>query len=220
MTQPRRRRNKPRRGRKPSHAPVREANLVSGFPRTQRVTLTYAETIVIHGTASVLNTSTQYRANGAYDPKVAVGGDTPFNFATWSRMFNHYVVMASRITFRIGHSGSDTAVTTGIYLADDTTALPYTTPGPLIGARRGTYTVLPHIITGSTPHTHARYNPKVFYGIKDPEDFVNIVSNVNALPPDQAIYFVWAYSSVTFLMEGLIEIEYDIQFKEPKDVPS
>lgn len=197
---------------------IREANYISGFPRQHRIKLTYAEHVTIHGTAGVLNTSTKYRANGAYDPNVAVGGTTPFNYDLWARQYNHYTVMSSRITFRIGHSGSESAVTTGIYLADDALALPYTTAGGIIGARRGTYKVLPHIITSDTFATHAAYDPKVFYTIKDPQDYDPIQAKVDTVPTDQAVFFVWGYSSVTFLMEGLIEIEYDVLFKEPRDV--
>lgn len=216
---PTRQRRKNGQRRIKSHSITREANIMSGFPRQHRVKMTFAHNLVINGTASVLDQGSKYRANGAYDPLVAAGGDSPFNYGVWSRLYNHYVVMSSRITFRIGHSGSDTTVTSGIYLADDTAALPYSTPGPLIGARRGTYKVLPHIITSDTYNTHAHYNPKVFYSLVDPQDAANITSVTNSLPSDEAIFIVWAYSTVAFLLEGIVEIEYDVLFKEPKDVP-
>lgn len=190
----------------------------SGMPTTKIANLRYVETTNVACTTGVLN-EILWRANGIYDPRVAVGGHQPMGFDQWSVLYNHYVVVGSKITIKVINDTTVSPAMCGVYLSDGQT-LSYTTPEEYIEARKGTY----RMIQPTNPKTLSlsnKFSAKRFYNI------VNIKDNVDRLgspigqdPGEQAYYHIWyqTLDSSSDTIRFTVTIDYIVLFSEPKDL--
>lgn len=103
-----------------------------GFPRRMTMTHRYAQTGIITTGGSGAMTTYNFRCNGMFDPDQTGGGHQPMYFDQMAAIYDHYTVIASKIT--VTFASADTTPTTtqmripftvGVFLNDDST----TTPG-------------------------------------------------------------------------------------------
>lgn len=80
-----------------SKKPKAFVNFGYALPKRVENTHRYFEYNLLNPLAGV-TTKTYYRANGMYDPSVAIGGHQPMLFDQLSALYNHFTVIESRIT--------------------------------------------------------------------------------------------------------------------------
>lgn len=80
-----------------SKKPKAYVNFGYALPKRVENTHRYFESNLLNPSAGT-TVKTYYRANGMYDPSVAVGGHQPMLFDQMSALYNHFTVIESRIT--------------------------------------------------------------------------------------------------------------------------
>lgn len=191
----------------------------SGMP-TQRVAkLKYCQVNALTSTTGILNEQ-RFSANNIYDPDITGGGHQPMGHDQWLALFNHYVVLGSKITMKF--CDSDNTVTpahVGLYLSDGKT-LSYSTGYEYIEARKGQYRMMvPN--QGKALILRNKFSAKKFFNVKDVKDnTMRLGAAMGASPTEQAYYHIWfqTIDASTNTMRYIVEIEYIVLFSEPKDL--
>lgn len=189
----------------------------SGMSSTQVANLRYAFSTSLTATTTLAGSA--FRCNSCFDPEVSLGGHQPMGYTTWSSLYNHYVVLGSKITIRwVSPDANTTPSICGVYTTD-TETFPYSDAGGFMEARRGMTRDLP---SGNTRQitTVGKYSPKKFFNIKDVKDnLLRLGALVGADPSEEAYYMVWLQAhtgTVTWYLT--ISIDYIVLFSEPKDL--
>lgn len=151
-------------------------------------------------------------------------GNYPFGWNEWSALYNHYVVLGSKITvYQFGaDSGTGTKINgfMGVYLGDDATN--YTDYTTLVESRRGRFA---RITSDSSKNKLTQYfSAKKFFNVKDVKDnWARLGAGVAGAPQELANFKVWAQpanKTTTQIYYCNFLIEYIIAFSEPKDIPA
>lgn len=191
----------------------------SGMPTQRIAKLKYAQVMSVTSTTGVMGEQ-RFSANNIYDPDVTGTGHQPMGHDQWTALFNHYVVLGSKITVKFCDADASTTPThVGLYLSDGKT-LSYTTGYEFIEARKGTYRLMVpnegrrHIMSN-------KFSAKKFYNVKDVKDNLNRLGAASgASPTEQAYYHIWIQTldATTQSIRCVVEIDYIVLFSEPKDL--
>lgn len=198
---------------------TRRMGVPSGMPLQRMAKLRYVEQNTQTSTTGGLQTWV-WSANGLYDPNISSTGHQPMGFDQWANLFNHYVVLGSKITIRVSQrDGSSNPFYYGVILTDDSSA-PYSTYSSYIEAKKGTFR---YSAQGQQkPVTvMSKYSAKKFYNITDVKDNLDrIGAPVTANPDDQGYFTTWIQTTnaTTQAVEALVVIDYIVMFSEPKDL--
>ena len=151
-------------------------------------------------------------------------GNYPYGWDQWTALYNHYVVLGSKITvYQFGQddsAGSKVFGFVGVYLGDDATN--YTDYTTLIENRMGRFCRATS--DSSLSKVTQFYSAKKFFNLKDVKDNVTRVgSSVSGTPAELANFKIWAQplnktSSQTFYCNFMVE--WIVMFNERKDVPA
>jgi hypothetical protein len=193
---------------------------ISGFPISQRVKLNYFHYEVLDTGGTTLGYF-DLRANGVYDPVVAVGGHQPLGYDQWSTFYNNWVVLACDIhtNFKSNVASENTQIV-GIILSDDTT-----TPmevGELAEQPLAHWTtVCCNAGNRAFADVRHRYDAKTFFNIKDPLDNVSRLGGTTGADPTEQAYFrVYFNNSNGGISDTTLQtntlLTYDVVFSEPK----
>ncbi len=187
-------------------------------PKTLTRKLRYVERINIDGGAASQATNVFYRANGCFDPTVAVGGHQPMGFDQYMAMYDHFKVKSSKLscTFIASHTAAATSdVIATIYLDDDSTAVLST--NTMIEQGLTSWAV---VASGDNPPVTLikTFNSNDYFSSKKYSS--EIVGDDAADPAEQAFYNI----SVSALKGGsdpdnvsaLVVIDYVVEFSERK----
>lgn len=162
-------------------------------------------------------------ANGAQNPEDSVLiVPQPMGWDQWVQLYNHYVVLGSKITVTFAPMVSANPIVCGVYLTD-APALPYASYSQFIEAGRGMHKL---ITPESKPvTTMSRYSAKKFYNVKDVKDNLDRLGNTTTANPfESAYYHVWLQSAdkqtTSAIVYAIITVEYTVLFSEPKDLPA
>jgi len=197
-----------------------------GFPPTTRAKLRYVECF------DISNSYTQqiyaYRANGCYDPRMAIGGHQPIGWDQWTPFYNHYVVVGAKMTVRLtsGNSNNNSdAIIAFINLADDDT-IPGTSEELLEQGKVRYKLVSGNMQTQRALALTQTYSPKNYFNIVDIKDNLDrLGANVQADPAEAAV-FVFGTQGVTAggtyggELQCIVQIDYLVEFSEPKQLAS
>lgn len=217
----RRKKRTTRRRKKPS----RRYRLVSmgtpaGVPTQKVVKMRYCDKQTITCTSGILNTYV-FSANSIHDPNTTGVGHQPMGHDTMASLYNHYVVLGSRITIRWAQLGSTTAndMMVGCYLNDDS-ATSYSTFTSIVEARKGHYKFL--VQQRNQQITMCNYSAKRFFNVKDVKDNLDrLGAAVNSNPTESAKFICWAESrdgTTTNTATLIVTIDYIVAFSEPADL--
>lgn len=202
------------------YAPIPKPNLqgfVSGIPKIRTAHMRYSENVSLTSTSGSMD-SIQYRANGVYDPNLTGIGHQPFGFDTWETLYNHRMVIGSRIYVSFIGTGALISAA-GVYLSDDT-SIPYTTADGFIEAKKGTWAIMAARETRS-PTLQSSFSAKRFFNITDVKDNFDRLGTIGTQnPAEQALYNIWyqEQSGATNTVYAQITIDYIVQYSEPKDL--
>lgn len=190
---------------------------VSGFPKIRKVSLRYCDNFLITSTLGSLGVYS-FRANSIFDPDLTGVGHQPMGRDTWATLYNHYVVLGSRIVVK-QTSPNNAEKISGVYLSDDT-SLPYTSADGFIEAKKGTWKV--QNARSVVPATCvSKYSARRFFNVVDVKDnLTRLGSPVGSNPVELAAFNVWAASedSSTVSLRFRVVIDYIVAFSEPVDI--
>lgn len=193
----------------------------TGFPKELRMKHRYCETFNFAGTAGAINNQT-FSCNGMYDPNTTGAGHQPMYFDQLSAIYNHYTVLASKIT--ISAVIADTVINPVhlvCYVNDDSTLTPASIQARMEQSTARFTTVLPSgngraVLTNRWSATQ-NFGPGA---ISDP----NLQGDATTNPTEQQFYTIsgqvadlvssWGISGV------YVVIEYDAIWQELKDIAS
>lgn len=167
------------------------------------------------------------RANSIYDPDAIAAGHQPLYHDQVSALYNHYVVVGSRLkaTFYSEDAATTTGAVAGIYLSDDAAG-----PASIQAMQENLSQKGNHrwrflrTAPGNSPGVTTvlgTYSAKKFHGIK------NIADNKQDLgaafgnnPSDEAYFILYVGQDGTNLpnIKCYIQIDYTVLVQEPKEV--
>lgn len=195
------------------------SNVLSGMPKTRKISMRYVDQISMTSTSGSL-ASYVFRANSIYDPNYTSTGHQPMGYDQWAVLYNHYVVIGARLSARfIPNAASTAPCAMGTYLTDGT-AVPYTTPSEFIEAKRGNYKIFK--ATDRAVSLRQNYSAKKQYNLADVKDNVGRVgAAMDTNPSDEAFFNIWfdAIDGSTSTCEVIVTIDYIVLYSEPKDMP-
>lgn len=190
-----------------------------GIPGSMRTKLKY----VVNDTMSSASGGVDqrfYRAGGAYDPEFAIGGHQPMYYDQYSVLYNHYIVHGSTIKVTISPQGSTAWANPGyMVLHGDDNAIDGGSVFTIMERARSRHTLIPQFGTdGVVHHLNMAYDKnKIFKNFKNAE----LQASTAALPTDDWYFgLTWQSGGTTGTLTCaiLVEIVYDIEFFEPKEV--
>lgn len=200
----------------------------SGMPLARVTNLRFAYSTIVAPSASTVST-VYMRANSVFDPVQATGGGQPMGFDQWAALYNHYVVLGSKINVQISYAHTETATDAqspyvcGVYTSDDA-SIPYSTWEGFVEARRGTWRQVQHY-QNRPAKLRGFYSCRKFFNLKNPEDAVQrIGANTQADPTDEAYFAIWMQPlgadspSTTVRLLVTMTIDYCVKFDEPVDL--
>ncbi len=141
-----------------------------------------------------------FRANGMYDPEVALGGHQPMMFDQLSAMYDHYTVVGAKIKVKCwvdANQNSDTdPIAVSLQLADSPQA-----PLSAYTVREQPNTAYTTLIQNGTPYTLTKgFSAKKFFGKKIVVGEAELRGTINANPSEGAFFVISA---------GCMEAEMD-----------
>lgn len=191
----------------------------SGMPTMRRGSLRYCENLILTSTLGVLDDKV-IRANGMYDPNQTGTGHQPLGFDQWKLLYNHYVVLGSKITLRaVNNQAAAQPGIFGVYLSDGH-ASPYTTSVEFIEARKGSFKTLA-ISQEREVRLSQNFSTKKFFNVTDVKDNIkHLGALISADPTEEAYFHLWyqTLNSTTNAIRVNIVIEYIVEFSEPVDL--
>lgn len=202
--------------------------LRTGFPKSTTVKLKYVDYCSLNPSIGAY-TYHAFSANSLYDPNRTSTGHQPMGFDQWSAFYNHYVVISSKITFKVFYSSgsTDNGQVVGVFLNDDVTgpaSISDIMEQPLSKYVSGQST---YNVNSNMPLTaYNSFSAKRFFNVDRVADNTrNIGAVVTANPSDEA-FFLCFFGTTPGAGADLpashctVEIEYLAMFSEPKDLPS
>jgi hypothetical protein len=196
---------------------------VSLLGKTHRTTLRYIDQKTFPAGTAGVPEYRSYRCNGPNDPEVAAGGTQPFGYDQFATFFQRYTVLGCRIraTFL---NGADTLADMGIFgiYLSATTPPPTTTAG-MLGQPLTKYVGFAPVGSGkAVVDVHHSFDPKQFFGMKDPVGTDAYGADIGSNPVSQAYFNVFCAGVITTTNNPLsyvtVCLEYDVLFHEPQAV--
>lgn len=196
--------------------------IFGGFPEKATTKIRYNETVSINpGVGAV--TAYSFRANSVYDSNLTGTGHQGMGYDQWAAIYNHYIVIGSKIRATFHPVNAGTASTAfGIRLDDDGSSSS-TLVTDYIESGKCKYAIQPDNYTIQHPKTLTHtFSAKKWFGVKDIADNKHdLGAQVNANPTDIAAYVLWVgpvdESSDLGAWQITVTIDYLVQFSEPKD---
>jgi len=164
------------------------------------------------------------KANGMFDPEVALGGHQPRGFDQWMRVYDHFTVVGSKITVQQLPTTTNN-VNPGLFgvILDDNTTFSYTSGTSVLEGRQGGNHKIygPQISTGkNTPTVRKGFSARKFFTKKDIIGSEGYKGSASADPTEGAYFGIWASaaSAGPDPAEGtfLVTVDYIARFTEPK----
>lgn len=211
----RKKRTRRRYKRRRRYAP-RNMGIPSGMPLQRIAKLRYCEQITLTSTLGAM-VSHAFSANGLYDPNLTGTGHQPMGYDQWAGLFNHYVVLGSKLTMRINSDGGLQGIT-GVYLSDDTT-IPYSDGVQIVEAKRGGSVVVAN--QRNQVSVNGYYSAKKFFNVKDVKDnLARLGASVTSNPTEQGSYIIYfnTLNGTTESLNIIVQIDYICLFSEPVDL--
>lgn len=193
----------------------------AGVPTKKVVSMRYCSNGTIASTSGILQVHV-FSANNLYDPDVTGTGHQPMGHDTMATLYNHYVVLGSKITVQWGQvntSGGTGNLMVGCYLDDDST-VPYTGYSGLIESRKGTSKLI--TLQRNAISTTSKFSAKKFFNVNDVKDnFTRLGGDFGNPPGDAANFILWVQSqdiSTTNTAYFTVIIDYIVACSEPRSL--
>lgn len=168
-------------------------------------------------------TTTNYSANGMFDPNLSASGHQPLGFDQWMAFYNHYTVIASKLTVVLDNANAFPLVF-GVMQADDVSNLP-TTVEHACERKDTSYVFVPANDSSTKPNRvviKKKFTPKIDLGISKPMSSSVIRGDATANPAEQSVFsiFVGAADGASDppIVDAWVQVTYTAILTEPKDL--
>lgn len=162
-----------------------------------------------------------FSANNCFDPEVALGGHQPRGFDQYMALYDHFVVVGSKIKVWIqADSAASRPAIAGITVRDTANIL--SSPNAYLESPNTITKSLADIGGSSNRLLTMKVNPNRFLGIPKPLSEDKVEGSATAGPTDQVFYHLWLYDSAGQISSDFnysYQIDYATVFKEPKLPP-
>lgn len=193
----------------------------SGMPTQRLAKLRFCTTGRLSSVSGVID-SASFVANGIFGVDITSGSPAgqPMGFDQWATLFNHYVVLGSRISVEWALEEQNQSFVAGTYLNDDNTLI-YTKFADFKQARKGSQRVL--VNQRNRVITSSNFSAKKYFNVKDVKDNTDrLGGSITSNPSEQAIFVIYGQA-----MDGasnvnaryLATIDFIVLWSEPRDIP-
>lgn len=186
-----------------------------GFPDTLQTTVRYQETLTLSSTAGALY-GYVYNLNGLFDPNQSGTGHQPLYFDQLMGIYNHYIVIGSRITCTFTAWDNPCPVNVTLSPNDDSTIAPasFTAIAEQSSATMGV--VSPAV---GPVKLFLNWSMKKAYGPNPPTNLLRGNATVNPTETSCATIAVQSSDTVsTTVTTVTVQISYITQFTELRDI--
>lgn len=189
------------------------------LPNYMMVKMRYQTNIVLdHGIAGIA--VHVFSANGLYDPDITGTGHQPRGYDQLMTMYDHYVVMGSKITaaFASRSSAANTNANIGIALKDSYGTV--SDANEYMEGRNQIFKAIEQINPSGCPKLTKTFSAKRFFGRTNVKDNQEFQGTINDNPAEQAYYHVWmqAFNSTVDVnpLDVNVFIDFIVLLREPK----
>lgn len=190
-------------------------NTKGPLPRTFKGHLRYTDSISLNPGAGTLASHT-FNMSSLYDPDYTATGHQPLGFDQIMPMYDHFVVIGSKLTATIAGSGGF-SVPTAVCLNLDPDVSTASTVEQAMEQNSSKYTILNGENRVKT--ITMNYSPKKFMGISKPMSSDKLQGTISANPSDNAFCTIYAQavdgSSDPGAIDIVVTIDYVAVFIEP-----
>jgi len=196
----------------------------NGCPREMRVKLKYFTELIMAAPAVGVATYNTFRANGPFDPLVAVGGNQPRYYDQWSNIYTSVTTVSSKCSVRFANEQYDTSlrnVLVGVIHSAGTT--------PITGTATLTKLDALEYPKDKCQFKYASGNNAVMANLTwKPEQYFigktiydeDLASLTNTTPVRDCYFHVWTAQDISNIgalpnRTYQVEIEYDLLFFDP-----
>lgn len=204
----------------------RSVTLGKGFPK--KVVMTHKYKCTLSATANGTMQRYDFRANGMFDPEVAVGGHQPMYFDQMTALYDHYTVIGSRIKITITRTHSANNGNDPIYFVlfnNDDTTVAGTSVIDVAESNSGRIKIAAPDGGGYHPTSlmlTSKYSTKKTYGNAQLNN-TNIQGSAVSDPAEQTYYtlcYQTGANASNCAWQALVEIDYIAVWTEVKDIAS
>lgn len=215
-----------KKSRRTSRPPAPLVDFTSLAPLRTKVR--YVDTVSINpGAAGALAYAT-WNANSIYDPYTTGVGHQPLGRDQLAAIYSRYTVLGSRFKFRTFPSdnahvqdivayGAMLSETSSIAASTFTTLIEQGSVFDVARADSVTYGG-----QGLPPNVSVTYDPRKFFGVKDPQDDDGMGADIGASPSRPAFFQAWIqliYNADDIAgCVSLVEIDYEVLWSQPEEV--
>lgn len=184
-----------------------------------KANMVYSDTMTLNPGLAGAAAGYNFSCNGLYDPNITGIGHQPRGFDQLMLLYDHYVVIASKITITAANSDTGNSNMFAVLVRDSPTLM--VDPNDIMENRFVRYSVLSSEGSGdNTKSITLRVNPNKFLGRSKPLADDQLKGNDSANPVEQCYFQVYAYPTPagtdTTSVYCQVRIEYTAIFIEPK----
>lgn len=183
------------------------------LPTKLKCSMVYATNVSINIPAIGAAANHVFSANGLFDPDITGVGHQPRGFDQLMTMYDHYVVIGSKITVFVQPVGTSVSTVWGIVLKDDST-----TTNNADNLLEEAFVSYKMAAPGSEPVALVQQFNNNFLGYSKPLGVTELEGIATSNPTEQAYYHVFGYSpSATDEASVAVQvrIEYQVMLIEP-----
>jgi len=189
------------------------------FGISRMAKLKYCDTFTINPGVGSVGTYV-FSANGLYDPNISGLGHQPYGFDQLAALYNHYMVVGSKIT--VTPTFSDNNVIVGIKLSDQTT-LNTSAPMELMeqpGFRKKIYLQQASVVRAGVS---CNFSLRKFFGIRGPILPNSAYSAYQTANPSEQAYYIVCLAPVVAAGDIVntsftVTIQYTAKWTGPKEL--
>lgn len=184
-----------------------------GFPNTIITKLRYCEQIQLTSTSGAVQ-GYVFAANGIYDPDISSTGHQPMYRDQYAAIYDHYVVIGSKIVVTMTNLGATSGGVFGINGDDDSAGTATLTTK--MEQNNSQWTLLGALGSGSDTKTiTCTFEPNRDFGVDAKADGASATA-IGANPTELWCYqvFVAATAASTATFQATVQIEYTVKFSE------
>lgn len=193
-----------------------------GFPKIMKFRHRYVATHLITSTTGVLQ-SQSYAANGLFDPDITGAGHQPMYFDQLAALYNHYLVIGSRMSVKVVPATSTAQVPMRFiaWINDANSTVPSTVDA-IAESKFAKQKILGGPNSPSVQYLNLNWSAKRFFGgsvMANDELKANIGNN----PAEVSYYFLSLQAmdaSTTVSVQVIVTIDYIALWRELKEIES
>lgn len=184
------------------------------LPTTLKAECLYATTVSLNVPSLGALVTNVFSANGLFDPDITNVGHQPRGFDELIQLYDHYVVIGSKITVMACAEQATNPLYFGITLRDQAGVA--SDPDGVLETPFVSYKLCSP--NGPAESVVQQFNNK-YLGYSSPMNVVDLEGNSASNPNEQAFYHLFAYSPSSTDEAAInvsVRIQYQVVFKEPR----